>query len=122
MYCCGCGLIVHCQILLTDCIYYFTTGGSTVPHWCDANSSTLPCIRRFRTLDNFSVYKRTNATWWSQPFYTSVNGYKLQLRVDANGEGSGTGSILSLFVFLMNDDKLSFQFNAKIIVQIEHPV
>ena len=109
------------QSVLTDCYTYYPTGDSTVPHWCDriyVNSITPPCIR---TLDNFSVYKKTNATWGSQPFYTSVDGYKLQLRVVANGEGSGAGTHLSLFVYLMkgdNDDKLSFPLNANITVQI----
>ena len=110
------------QSVLTDCYtYYPTSGDSTVPHWWDGiyvNSITPPCIR---TLDNFSVYKRTNATWGSQPFYTSVDGYKLLLSVDANGEGSGAGTHLSLFVSLMkgdNDDKLSFPLNVTITVQI----
>ena len=109
------------QSVLTDCYTYYPTGDSTVPHWCDGiyvNSITPPCIR---TLDNFSVYKRTNATWCSQPFYTSVDGYKLQLSVDANGIGSGAGTHLSLYVRLMkgdNDDKLSFPLNATITVQI----
>ena len=109
------------QSVLTDCYTYYPTDDSTVPHWWDGiyvNSITPPCIR---TLDNFSVYKRTNATWWSQPFYTSVNGYKLQLSVDVNGIGSGAGTHLSLYVRLMkgdNDDKLSFPLNANITVQI----
>ena len=109
------------QSVLTDCYTYYPTGDSTVPHWWDGiyvNSITPPCIR---TLDNFSVYKRTNAVWWSKPFYTSVDGYKLLLRVYANGEGSGAGTHLSLFVSLMkgdNDDKLSFPLNATITVQI----
>ncbi len=83
-----------------------------------ANSSTPPCIR---TLDNFSVYKRTNATWWSQPFYTSVGGYKLQLNVDANGDKSSAGTHLSLYVYLMkgeHDDKLRFPFNNKVKIQL----
>ena len=109
------------QSVLTDCYTYYPTGDSTVPHWCNgiyANSITSPCIR---TLDNFSVYKRTNAIWYSQPFYTSVDGYKLKLRVDANGAGSGAGTRLSLYIYLMkgnNDDKLSFPLNATITVQI----
>ena len=109
------------QSVLTDCYTYYPTGDSTVPHWWDGiyvNSITPPCIR---TLDNFSVYKRTNAFWQSKPFYTSVDGYKLQLNVDANGYGSGAGTHLSLGVHLMkgdNDDKLSFPLNATITVQI----
>ena len=109
------------QSVLTDCYTYYPTGDSTVPHWWDriyVNSITPPCIR---TLDNFSVYKRSNAIWWSQPFYTSVDGYKLQLKVYANGIGSGAGTHLSLYARLMkgdNDDKLSFPLNATITVQI----
>ena len=109
------------QSVLTDCYTYYPTGDSTVSHWWDriyANSITPPCIT---TLDNFSVYKRTNAIWQSKPFYTSVDGYKLQLNVYANGIGSGAGTHLTLYVFLMkgdNDDKLSFPFNSNIKVQI----
>ena len=92
-----------------------------MPTWYkhDAHSAALPCIRTF---DNFSVYKKTNATWWSQPFYTSAkNGYKLQLKVYANGDRSGAGTHLSLFVYLMkgeHDDKLSWPFNDNITVQL----
>ena len=109
------------QSVLTDCYTYYPTGDSTVPHWWDGiyvNSTTPPCIR---TLDNFSVYRRANAIWLSQPFYTSVDGYKLLLNVDANGIGSGAGTHLSLYARLMkgdNDDKLSFPFNVTITVQI----
>ncbi len=95
--------------------------GATVPTWYkhDAHSAALPCIRTF---DNFSVYKTTNATWWSQPFYTSAkNGYKLQLKVYANGDKSGAGTHLSLYVCLMkgdNDDNLSWPFNNNFTVQL----
>ncbi len=63
----------------------------------------------------------TNAEWWSQPFYTSVGGYKLLLKVYANGNGSGAGTHLSLYVNLMkgeHDDKLSFPVNTTITVQL----
>ena len=101
--------------------YYHSVGGSPVPSWCDAmysDSATSPCTR---TLYNYTAYKRTDFTWYSQPFYSSHKGYKLQLSVDANGQGSGKGTHLSLFVHLMKgeyDDELSWPFSANIRVQL----
>ena len=96
-----------------------TTGVSPVPSWCvHTNSATPPCTR---TLDNLSVYKRTNCQWFSQPFYTSDKGYKLQLNVAVNGDGSGKRNYLSLFVFLMKgeyDDELSWPLEARVAVQL----
>ena len=83
------------------------------------NSSTPPCIR---TLTRYSEYKKTNSTWYSLPFYSSDNnGYKLQLRVEANGYSSGKGTHLSLFVYLLkgeHDDRLMWPFNATITVKL----
>ena len=92
-----------------------------VPSWCDVmytNSSTPPCTR---TLTRYSEYKRTNSQWDSLPFYSRDKGYKLQLKVDANGDGSGKGTHLSLYVFLLKgeyDDQLQWPFNANITVQL----
>ena len=82
------------------------------------NSSTPPCTR---TLYNYTTYKKSNSVWWSQPFYNRDKGYKLLLRVYANGGGPGKGTHLSLFVNLLKgeyDDKLQWPFNANITVQL----
>ena len=102
-------------------ISYYHSVGSPVPSWCDAmysDSATPPCTR---TLYNYTAYKKTDSTWYSQPFYSSHKGYKLQLRVDANGDGSGKGNHLSFYVYLMKggyDDELSWPFSGNIEVQL----
>ena len=70
---------------------------------------------------NYTSYKKTNSVWYSQPFYSSDKGYKLQLVVYANGYGSGKGTHLSVCVNLMKgeyDDTLSWPFNGTITVQL----
>ena len=110
---------VHSAKLLLYYCYYCT--GPPVPSWCNVmytNSSTPPCTR---TLYNYTAYKKTNSKWYSLPFYSRDRGYKLMLRVDANGNGSGKGTHLSLSVYLLKgeyDDKLQWPFNANITVQL----
>ena len=82
------------------------------------NSSTPPCTR---TLYNYTTYKKSNSHWYSLPFYSRDKGYKLELRVDANGDGSSKGTHLSLSVYLLKgeyDDQLQWPFNATITVQL----
>ena len=82
------------------------------------NSSTPPCNR---TLTRYSEYKKTNSEWDSIPFYSRDKGYKLQLRVYANGSGSGEGMHLALYLYLLKgeyDDQLQWPFNANITVRL----
>ena len=70
---------------------------------------------------NFSTHKKSNEIWYSPPFYTSTDGYKLQLRVDANGIGKGKGTHVSLFVCLMkgeHDQYLQWPFKGEISIQM----
>ncbi len=58
---------------------------------------------------------------WYSTFYTSQRGYKLQLVVFVNGKGSGKGTHLSLFVYLMKgeyDQELQWPINANITIQL----
>ena len=101
--------------------HYCYSTGPPVPSWYHVMytiSFTPPCTR---TLTRYSEYKKTNSKWCSVPFYSSDKEYKLQLSVYANGDGSGKGSHLSLFVYLLKgeyDDKLQWSFNANITVQL----
>ena len=64
-------------------------------------------------MPRFSQHKRDDDSWYSQPFYSRPGGYKLCLRVDANGIIDGKGTHVSVFVYLMkgeNDDQLQFPF------------
>ena len=70
---------------------------------------------------NFSTHKKSNEIWYSPPFYTSTDGYKLQMKVHANGSGRGKGTHVSLFVCLMkgeNDKYLQWPFKGDISIQM----
>ena len=70
---------------------------------------------------NFSTHKKSNEIWYSPPFYTSTDGYKLQMKVHANGFGDGKGTHISLGVCLMkgeNDQYLQWPFKGDISIQM----
>ncbi len=53
----------------------------------------------------------SNEIWYSEGFYTGIGGYKVRLRVDPNGDGSGNSTHLSVYINLMpgaNDDTIVF--------------
>ena len=70
---------------------------------------------------NFSEHKRVRDEWYSTPFYTRADGYKLQLNVDANGSLSGKGTHVSVYVCLMKgeyDHMLTWPFKCGITIQL----
>ena len=72
-------------------------------------------------MHNFSEHKRVGDQWTSQPIFTGNDGYMLKLRVDANGDGSGKGTHISVYVHLMkgeNDDILTRPFKCDITVRL----
>ena len=73
------------------------------------------------TMVNFEWYKRSNAHWVSPPFYTRAQGYKMCLRVTANGQDSGKDTHISVEICLMKgefDDKLEWPFRRNIVIQL----
>ena len=58
---------------------------------------------------------------YSPPFYTSPHGYRLCLRAYLNGDGSGKGTHVSLFVVIMKgefDDLLSWPFRHRVTLSL----
>ena len=58
---------------------------------------------------------------YSPPFYTSLFGYKLCLRINLNGVGKGEGKHVALFVHMMQgdyDDTLDWPFTGKFTLSI----
>ena len=79
-----------------------------------------PVVAEF-TMTNFEEHKRDGDIWYSPHFYTHPNGYKMCLRIDANGTGSGRGTHLSVFVCLMRgefDDRLKWPFRGNISIKL----
>ena len=72
--------------------------------------------------ENFLQHKTTkNDTVYSPHFYSSPVGYKMCIRVDADGNGDGKGTHVSVLVYLMrgeNDDHLSWPFTGTVTVEL----
>ena len=70
---------------------------------------------------NFTDYKKLNAEYYSAPFYSSSNGYKMQLAIFANGVGKCESTHVSVFVYLMkgaNDSRLKWPFTGDISIHL----
>ena len=73
------------------------------------------------SMTDFNKHKRDGGKWYSKPFYTHPKGYKMCLRVDANGNSAGRGTHVSVFANLMRgefDDHLKWPFLGKVIIRI----
>ena len=72
-------------------------------------------------MTNLSHHKDSGERWYSPPFYSHIGGYKMCLRVDANGWGNGTGTHVSVVNYLMRgeyDDDLLWPFRGEITFQL----
>ena len=72
-------------------------------------------------MTDFEKHKKAGDKWYSPPFYSHIGGYKMCLRVDANGHGSGEATHVSVFVHLMRgeyDDQLKWPFRGDITIQL----
>ena len=81
-------------------------------------SGTLPITF---SMEDFERHKLDDSCWFSPPFYTHTHGYKLYLKVCANGAASVKGTHISLYVYLMRgdfDDTLTWPFEGRITVQL----
>ena len=73
-----------------------------------------PCVFK---MPKFNQHKSSKRAWYSPPFYTHPGGYKMCVRVDADGFGEGAGTHVSVFASLMqgrNDDNLPWPFTGKV--------
>ncbi len=70
------------------------------------------------TIDNFASRKQNDEVWASPPFYTHVAGYKMRMKVYLNGYGTGKGTHISVFLYMMqgeNDNYLPWPFQGAVI-------
>ena len=119
----GCHLIPHndlnfnptnnCQYLKNDCLHFQIVAVESLSEpW------VLPTRR---TMTRFEQHKIDSGQWFSPPFYTHPQGYKMCLRVDANGSGKGKGTHVSAFAYLMQgeyDDHLKWPFQGHVVIQL----
>lgn len=81
-----------------------------------------PCVIK---MTDYCLFKSEEKPWYSPPFYTHPGGYKMCLKVHANGSSSGKGTHVSFFIYFMhgrNDDSLSWPFRGEICVKLLNQV
>lgn len=75
-------------------------------------------------MEEFEFHQDNDLEWDSPPFYTHPRGYKLYLKVYANGAGQYENTHLSIFVCLMhgeNDDDLVWPFRGVVSFEVLNP-
>ena len=106
------------HLRVVDVAVYTTTLISKTPSWQDPHTATQS-VCDF-TLTEFTKRKQFNNVYYSPPFYSHPHGYKLCLKVYANGD-EGEGTHISIFANLMRgdyDNNLQWSFEGDIIVEL----
>ena len=103
----------NCQYLKNDCLYFQIVAVESL-----SEPGVLPTGRTMTCLEQ---HKIDSDQWYSRPFYTHPQGYKMCLRVDANGYGKGKGTHVSVFAYLMRggfDNHLKWPFRGHVVIQL----
>ena len=77
-----------------------------------------PCVFK---MPEFQRHKSSKQDWYSPPFYTHPEGYKMCMRVGANGFGDGEDTYVSVGAYLMkgrNDDNLPWPFTGEVTITL----
>ena len=73
------------------------------------------------TITDFLERKQADEEWRSPPYYTHSEGYKLQVNVFANGNETGKGTHMSIYVWLMRgeyDNGLEWPFEGAFVFEL----
>ena len=74
----------------------------------NSSDQSFPVIIRF---SDYEAKKDDNEDWYSDPFFTSNGGYKMQLNVVPDGNDIGAGTHISVYLYMCegpNDDELNW--------------
>ena len=107
------------RLRVVDVAVYSTPLLFKTPSWQDPYTATQS-VCDF-TLTEFTKRKQFNNVHYSQPFYSHPHGYKLCIRVDANGHGKGKDTHISIYTNLMRgdyDNDLQWPFECDIVVEL----
>ena len=72
-------------------------------------------------MPEYHQHKSSNKEWYSPPFYSHPGGYKVCIKVFADGHGEGAGTHVSVYAYLMkgrNDDNLTWPFTGKVTITL----
>ena len=120
-------MVVQHSMLLSKIL---TTGRDK----CDTSHLPVPCCRWLKNsptcypcppwvikMEGFQEKMEKNEVWFSDPVYSHFGGYKMCLRVYANGCCEVKGTHVSVYIYLMrgdNDDNLKWPFKGTIKVSL----
>ena len=100
-------------------------GTPTIPlllcNWLQNTPTCYPRPPWVMKMKKFLEMKENGCSWFSDPVYSHFGGYKMCLRVDANGLRSAKGTHVSVSAHLMrgdNDDNLKWPFKGTIKVSL----
>ena len=96
--------------------YFYLPKSGLVKHPQQLDNIVSP-NSRYLTMTRFSIHKNERDRWTSNPLYTHHQGYKICLRVIANGTSFGKGTHVSAFIHFMKgkyDDTLKWPFRGVI--------
>ena len=69
----------------------------------------------------FRELKKNDTTWFSRPFYSGMGGYKMCLGVEADGNGVGSGTHVSVYTCIMRGEfnsRLKWPFQGIVTIQL----
>ena len=84
-------------------------------------SSCNQLLPVFVKMPNFMINKRDKVYWYSSPFFTHHNGYKMMLSVVPAGHGSSGGLYMSVYLYIVDgpfDHILKWQLRGKFRVML----
>ena len=108
------------RIRVSDMIVYSTALLHKIPAWQNPFTVNQSVCCEF-TLTEFSRRRKYNKHYYSPPFYTHQQGYKLCLQVCPSGDGSSDGFHIPVFVCLMrgeHDELLQWPLKGEIIIEV----
>ena len=79
-----------------------------------------PCVFK---MPEFKQHKSSKDIWYSPPFYTHPGGYKMCIKVYADGCGDAAGTCVSVGAYLMkgrNDDNLPWPFTGEVTITLHN--
>ena len=90
-------------------------------HWLQNTPTCYPRPSWVIKMEGFQRKKEKNEEWFGGPVHSHFGGYKMCLRVYANGHNEGKGTHVSVYFSLMrgdNDDHLKWPFKGTIKVSL----
>ena len=125
-------MAMKAQVKMFSCLQSaFSAAFQTVPDvsslplsfrpWLQTTPTCYPIPPWVIKMEGFQGKKENQEVWYSDPVYSHFGGYKMSLRVDANGTADGKGTHVSAFISTMkgdNDDNLKWPFKGTIKVSL----